>query len=77
MDCSIADYLCKLVLLETDAYYLVSKTPNSQIKIALIRPQPRKNCNIISECTMLFSKLLKTIYKKSTRIRGAEIGAFP
>ncbi len=50
---------------------------DSQIKIAHIRPQPRKNCNIISECRMLLSKLLKTIYQKSTRIRGAEIGAFP
>ncbi len=31
----------------------------SQIKIAHIRPQPRKNCYIISECTMLLSRLLK------------------
>ncbi len=45
---------------EADARWF--QTTCSQIKIAQIRPQPRKNCNIISECTMLFSKLLKIIY---------------
>ncbi len=67
-------YETRHVLLETFDLEMVSYI--SPIVLAHMSLQPRSNCNIISRCTMLLSKLLQMIYQKSPRIRPGEIDLF-